>query len=99
MVSQSLLEHCRDEIVMQTQRLYASVNDLARRYPAILDTVYATRTNFVFIKTAYAKEIYESLAKEGIAVRCFPDGLRICAGTRREQTLLLAALENILKPD
>ena len=95
----SLLEHCRDEIIVQTQRLYTAISDLVRRYPALLDTVYAPRTNFVFIKTAYAKEIYEALAKEGIAVRCFPDGLRICAGTRREQELLLSALENILKPD
>lgn len=95
----SLLQHCRDEIVVQTQRLYAALSDLARRYPSILETVYAPRTNFVFTKTAYAKEIAESLAKEGIAVRAFPDGLRICAGTRREQTLLLTALENILKPE
>ena len=94
----SLLEHCRDEIIVQTQRLYAAISDLARRYPEILDTVYAPRTNFVFVKTAYAKEIYESLAAEGVAVRCFADGLRICAGTRREQTLLMNALETILKP-
>ncbi len=95
----SLLEYCRDEMIVQTQRLYTAVSDLARRFPALLDTVYAPRTNFIFVKTAYAKEIYESLAKEGIAVRCFPNGLRICAGTRREQTLLLTALENILKPE
>lgn len=93
-----LLEHCRDEIIMQTQRLYAAITELVQRYPDILETVYPPRTNFVFIKTAYAHEIFEQLEQAGIAVRCFPNGLRICAGTRREHTLLLAELEKILQP-
>ncbi len=94
-----LLERCRDEIIVQTQRLYTGIGDLASQHPDILETVYATRTNFVFVKTAYAKEIHESLLRAGIAVRCFPDGLRVCAGTRREQMLLLSQLEQILSPD
>lgn len=93
---QSLLAHCRDEIIVQTQRLYTAISDLVHRYPNVLDTVYPPRTNFVFLKTAYAKELHEALAKKSIAVRCFPTGLRICAGTRREQTLLMTALEDIL---
>ena len=96
---QSLLQHCRDEIIMQTQRLYAALCELAQRYPDLLETVYAPRTNFVFVRTAYAHELSEQLRKAGIAVRCFPTGLRICAGTRREQTLLLTELENILQPE
>lgn len=95
---QQILQHCRDEIIMQTQRLYAAVTELVQRYPDILETVYPPRTNFVFIKTAYAHEIFEQLEQAGIAVRCFPNGLRICAGTRREHTLLLAELEKILQP-
>lgn len=96
---QSLLQHCRDEIVVQTQRLYTAVNELVMQYPDILETVYPPRTNFVFVKTAYAKEIFEQLLAAGISVRCFPNGLRICAGSRREQTLLLRELERILQPD
>jgi len=95
---QSLLQHCRDELIVQTQRLYSAVNELVRAYPDLLETVYPPRTNFIFLKTKYAKEIYEGLLRAGIAVRCFPDGLRICAGTRREHTLLLAELERILQP-
>ena len=83
---------------MQTQRLYTAMVELAQRYPDLLETVYAPRTNFVFVKTAYAKEIFEQLEQAGIAVRCFPNGLRICAGTRREQTLLISELEQILQP-
>lgn len=96
---QSLLQHCRDEIVVQTQRLYTGINELVMRYPDILETVYPPRTNFVFVKTAYANEIFEQLLAAGISVRCFPNGLRICAGSRREQTLLLRELEKILQPD
>ena len=95
---QSLLGHCRDEIIVQTQRLYTALCELAQRFPDLLDTVYAPRTNFVFVKTAYAKEIFEQLEAASIAVRCFPNGLRICAGTRREHTLLLTELEKILQP-
>ena len=95
---QSILRHCCDEIIVQTQRLYAGISELVRRYPDLLECVYPPRTNFVFVKTAYAREIFEQLEKAGIAVRCFPNGLRICAGTRREQTLLLSELEQILQP-
>ena len=95
---QTLLRHCCDEIIVQTQRLYTGINELVQRYPDLLETVYPPRTNFVFVQTAYAGEIYEQLQKAGIAVRCFPNGLRICAGTRREHTLLLTELENILQP-
>lgn len=94
----SLLNNCRDEIVVQTQRLYTALAELAKQHPELIDTVYPPRTNFVFVQTAYAKEIYEALLNAGIAVRCFPNGLRICAGTRREHTLLLSELENILQP-
>lgn len=95
---QTLLRRCCDEIIVQTQRLYTAVNELAMRHPDLLETVYAPRTNFIFVKTAYAHEIFEQLQQAGIAVRCFPNGLRICAGTRREQTLLLSELEQILQP-
>lgn len=96
---QSILRHCCDEIILQTQRLYAGLSGLQHRYPDLIETVYAPRTNFVFVKTKYAREIFEQLEKAGIAVRCFPTGLRICAGTRREQTLLLSELEQILQPE
>lgn len=95
---QTLLRRCCDEIIVQTQRLYTAVNELAVRHPDLLETVYAPRTNFIFVKTAYAHEIFEQLQQAGIAVRCFPNGLRICAGTRREQTLLISELEQILQP-
>ncbi len=95
---QTLLQRCCDEIIIHTQQLYAGISELVRRYPELLECVYSPRTNFVFVKTAYAAEIFEQLQQAGIAVRCFPNGLRICAGTRREQTLLLSELERILKP-
>jgi len=96
--NQALLQRCRDEIIVQTQELYTGINDLVQEYPEILEKVYPPRTNFVFVKTAYAPEIFEQLLSRGISVRCFPTGLRICAGTDREQTLLLSELENILQP-
>ena len=94
---QELMQRCRDEIIVQTQRLYTAVDKLVTRFPQILETVYPPRTNFVFIKTAHAQTIFEQLLQKGISVRCFPNALRICAGSRREQTILLDQLEQIVQ--
>ena len=94
-----------DKLIMQS---FADMHLHAPQYPMLgmgmdlplLDwlSTYTFPTEARFADTAYAREIYESLAKEGIAVRCFENGLRICAGNRREQTLLMNALEHILQP-
>lgn len=59
-------------------------------FPDISETV----TNFVYIETPQASEIAAYLASRGIAVRVFPNALRITAGSSAENDALLAALRD-----
>jgi histidinol-phosphate aminotransferase len=58
----------------------------------VFEKVLPTCTNFVFCKTEKAEEIYEYLLEQSIAVRCFGDYLRICAGSREDMNAMLSAL-------
>jgi histidinol-phosphate aminotransferase len=53
-----------------------------------VEKVYKTKTNFVFVKVAQAREIYEFMLANSVAIRCFEiesqGYLRICAGTHAE---------------
>jgi histidinol-phosphate aminotransferase len=59
--------------------------------------VYPTHANFVYVKTARAKEIADNLLQKGIVVRCFSGALRISAGLPEEVDELLSAMRDILK--
>lgn len=59
-------------------------------FPGIPETV----TNFVYIETPQASAIAAYLASRGIAVRVFPNALRITAGSGAENDALLAALRD-----
>ncbi|MCL1832461.1 MAG: histidinol-phosphate aminotransferase family protein [Oscillospiraceae bacterium] len=71
-----------------THVLYTALNELA-----IFEELCDTKTNFVFAKTVHANEIYEHLFKKGIAVRCFPSHLRICAGSSDDMNILIKELK------
>lgn len=70
--------------------LYANL--FRRNYP-FFETLYPSVTNFVFIRTSKAKEIYEYLLSNSIAVRYMEDYLRITAGNQEETKALITALE------
>lgn len=88
-------ENYRNSIAMikeSTARLYKALTELA-----MFEKIYETRTNFVFIKTEKAGEIYKYLLGKSIAVRCFGNYLRICAGTDEENEELIKALKEFQK--
>jgi len=59
----------------------------------LFERIYDNKTNFVFAKTDKAQQIYEYLLSKSIAVRCFPEHLRICAGTFEENKELIEELK------
>lgn len=61
-----------------------------------IEKVYDSVTNFVFIKTDYAEEIFKSLLKKSIAIRKFNGFLRISTGTEEENTAVINAFREIL---
>ena len=60
------------------------------------EKVYESATNFVFIKTDFADEIFEKLLERSIAVRKFKGFLRISTGTAEENAQLISALREIV---
>ena len=84
----------------RTEELIASRSVLLQQLRAALQscgadcTVYESRTNFVYIKTAQAKAVYEYLLENSIAIRYFKTGyLRITAGTPEENQAVVSAIQ------
>jgi len=69
--------------------------NLCEELSKIFETVYDTKTNFVFIKTQKAEEVYKKLLERSIALRCFGEYLRITTGTPAVNAVLLKELRNI----
>lgn len=93
---QDYLNSCIEKIIRSRDSLYNGILSLYARYDAI-QTVYKTSTNFVFIKTRFAKKLFEELLKRSIAVRHMGEYLRITAGTKQENAALLDQLEEIIR--
>lgn len=84
------------KIINQTELLYKSIKEISENN-SIIEKIYEPKTNFVFIKTKYSKEIYEFMLKKSIAIRCFDGYLRITSGSEYENKKLIEALEEYFK--
>lgn len=67
-------------------------NGICERKYHFFETIYPSVTNFLFIKTDKAKEIFDYLLSRSIAVRYMGKYLRITAGSHEENLALLKAL-------
>ncbi len=90
------LIRCNEQIISAREALYKGLLKLYAKC-RIFDEIYEPATNFVFIKSKCAKEIYEKLLSHSIAVRFMGGYLRITAGTKEEHRALFDALEEIAK--
>lgn len=90
------LVECIDKIIRMRDSLYRSLSFFHVRH-TLFEEVYPTATNFVYIRAQRAKEIYKRLLDRSIAVRCFDGYLRISAGTKEENEIVLFALGEIAK--
>ncbi len=91
-----ILKENTKQIINNTNAFYSSFVALANKC-SYLEKIYKTSTNFVFIKTDKAKDIYLQLLNHSIAVRCFDGYLRISTGTKEENDIVLKAFENTIK--
>jgi len=92
---QAYVMECTARLIRSRDALYAGLLSLYAGH-RVFDTVYQTSTNFVYIRTRYGKPIYEALLARSIAIRYFGDYLRITAGSREENDILLKALGEII---
>jgi histidinol-phosphate aminotransferase len=83
------------EIVHSRKMLQNAVKELAERY-SVIEKVFDSVTNFIFIRTPKAKEIYEKLLQKGISVRYMGSYLRVTAGTERENHIFINEFKDIL---
>jgi len=91
-----LQQRCRS-IIDNTAALYASLLKLKQTYQLSFDLAEPC-ANFVFIRTERAREIFEYLLQNGIAVRYFGSAgaLRITTGSEEENNELLKCLEKYI---
>lgn len=86
------IKKSRADIIESKEELYKALC----KYSSDDFKILESKTNFIYIKTSRAKEIFEKLRAQSIVVRCFGDGLRITAGTKQENDRLMSCLETIL---
>ncbi len=82
----------RADIIKSKEELYEALC----KYNSVDFKVLESKTNFIYIKTSRANEIFEKLRAQSIVVRCFGDGLRITAGTKKENDRLMSCLSEII---
>lgn len=79
-----------------TKSLYEGILALSKAHPGRLMPIGVPCTNFVYCKAPDADRIHKALLSRSIAIRKFPEYLRICTGTPAENEALLQALSQIL---
>ena len=80
------------EILLSKKELLDGIKALAERFPGEME-VFESDTNFVFIRTGKYEEIFQYMLEKGVAIRKFTGYLRITAGTRAENRVVLDALQ------
>lgn len=72
-------------------------NEIVKLNTDVFEKIYNSDTNFVFIKTKYAVQIYKKLLEKSIAIRFMKGSyLRITAGSAQENKELISALKDII---
>ena len=92
MLEKAILKDNINKIILSTKSLYEQLNFINYKINCF-ETIFETCTNFVFIKTNKAKEIYQYLLKKSIAIRCFNGYLRITAGNDSENKAVIKAIK------
>ena len=83
-----------DAIKRSIKELYAEVTALNLPY---VEKIYKPVTNFLFIKTDKAKEIYEFMLANSIAIRFMGEYIRITCGTEEENKAVVEVLKKFGK--
>lgn len=90
----SFLKDRINTIVENTKMLY---NELAQIDKDTDDfTVYPTKTNFVFVKTSFGKELWDYLKDNSIAIRYMGEYIRITSGTDEENKKVIKVIKQFI---
>lgn len=89
------LQTCLQEILASKRALYTMLKRMVSNHEDHI-TVIDGVTNFVMIQISDGERVYQNLLKQGIAVRCFGNYLRVTAGTMEENEDFIRAFEAAL---
>ncbi len=78
-------------IVENTTLLYNELKRLGELTDDFI--VYPTKTNFVFVRTSFSKDLWEYLKANSVAVRYMGEYIRITAGTKEEIKDVISLIE------
>lgn len=84
-----------EKIISSRNDLYAKLKAVAEK-TSRLERIYDSKTNFVFIKTDAAEEIFKGMLERSIAIRFMGGYLRITAGSEEENNAVISAIKEIL---
>ena len=88
------IDNCIKTVVNSRKELY---KELIAIKSDIIERIYETNTNFVFMKVKNAKEVFEKMKENSIIIRNMGDYLRITAGTEYENEKMLSAFKKVLE--
>ena len=74
--------------------LYNRLVDVGEKTEDFL--VYPTKTNFVFVKTSFGKDLWNFLKDNSVAIRFMGDYIRITAGTKEEIDTTVKLIERFI---
>ena len=92
--NKKFLKNQINTIVENTNLLYNRLVDISNNTEDFL--VYATKTNFVFVKTSFGKDLWNFLKDNSVAIRFMGDYIRITAGTKEEIDTTVKLIERFI---
>lgn len=82
-------------IVENTKWLYNELVNISNQIDDF--KVYPTKTNFVFVKTSFGKDLWQYLMDNSVVIRYMGDYIRITAGTSAENNELLTLIKKYIE--
>ena len=92
--NKKFLKNQINTIVENTNLLYNGLVDISNNTEDFV--VYPTKTNFVFIKTSFGKDLWNFLKDNSVAIRFMGDYIRITAGTKEEIDTTVKLIERFI---
>jgi len=90
------LQDAAEKLIASRAYLQEEVSKLQMRFPSVLEELYPSVTNFLYLKTKACDTIYRAALSNSISIRKMNGYLRITAGSEEENRRLLSFLSNIL---
>ena len=92
--NKKFLKNQINTIVENTNLLYNRLVDISNKTEDFV--VYPTKTNFVFVKTSFGKDLWNFLKDNSVAIRFMGDYIRITAGTKEEIDTTVKLIERFI---